>query len=76
MIIIGCQFLLTGGSMLPRYVCNFYLVKNCIIAKNSATTKAKEKISTYFESLDILMYVGINLKTIKFYLIKLATDFD
>jgi hypothetical protein len=45
--------------------CNFYLVKNCEIAKKSTTTKAREKISTYLESLEFfffkLMHVRLNL---------------
>jgi hypothetical protein len=34
--------------------CNFYLVKNCNIANNSTTTKAREKISvsTDLESIE------------------------
>ncbi len=31
---------------------NFYLVKNHKIANNSATVETREKISTYFESLE------------------------
>jgi hypothetical protein len=31
--------------------CKFYLVKNDKIANNSATTEAREEISTYLESL-------------------------
>jgi hypothetical protein len=31
----------------PDMFCNFYLVKNNKIANNSATTEAREKISTY-----------------------------
>jgi hypothetical protein len=31
----------------------FYLVKNYKIAKNSTTTKAREKISTDLESLEV-----------------------
>ncbi len=59
--------------------CNFYLVKNHKIAKNSTTTEAKEEIGTDLKNLwnfrKILMQVQLNLKIIKFYLIKLATDF-
>jgi hypothetical protein len=33
-------------------LCNFYLVKNHKIANNSATTEAREKISTYLNSLE------------------------
>jgi hypothetical protein len=32
--------------------CDFYLVKNHIIVKNSTTTKAEEKISTDLEPLE------------------------
>jgi hypothetical protein len=32
--------------------CNFYLAKNCETAKNSTTTKAREKISTYLDALE------------------------
>ncbi len=32
--------------------CNFYLVKNHKTANNLATTEAREKISTYLESLE------------------------
>jgi hypothetical protein len=34
--------------------CNFYLLKNNKIAKNSATAKAREKINTDSESLEFL----------------------
>jgi hypothetical protein len=57
--------------------CNFYLVKNCKIANNWTATIAREK-STYMESLEFQKnfdVVWLNLKTIEFYLIKLATDF-
>jgi hypothetical protein len=50
---------------------NFYSAKNNKIAKNSTTAKAREKVSTYLESL---YYVWLYLKTIKIYLIELATD--
>ncbi len=36
----------SGGTMSPRYVCNFNLVKNHKIANNLTATKAREKIST------------------------------
>jgi hypothetical protein len=42
----------TGGSMGPIDVLQLLFVKNYKIAKNWATTKAKEKISTYLESLE------------------------
>jgi hypothetical protein len=39
-------------ALFPDMFCNFYLVKNHKIAKNSTTIKAREKISTYLESID------------------------
>jgi hypothetical protein len=55
--------------------CILHLVKNHKIVNNSTATKARAKISVDLESLefyDSLMSVLLNLKTIKFYLIKLA----
>ncbi len=46
---------------------NFYLVKNHKIANNSATNKAREKLSAHSESVDFL-------KSLNFYFMKLATD--
>jgi hypothetical protein len=40
------------AAVFPDMVCNFYFVKNKKIGKNSTTTKAREKISTDFESLE------------------------
>jgi hypothetical protein len=40
------------AAWFPDMFCNFYLVKNHKIVKNSTTTKAKEKISTDLESLE------------------------
>jgi hypothetical protein len=47
------------AARVPDMFCSFYLAKNHEIAYNSATTKAREKISTDLESLEkkILMYV-------------------
>jgi hypothetical protein len=36
--------------------CNFYLVKNHKISKNSTTAKAREKISTDLESLEFYKF--------------------
>ncbi len=38
------------STLVPAMFCNSYLVKNHKIANDSATTKAREKISTYLES--------------------------
>ncbi len=63
---ISCEFLLPGG---------FYLVKNHKIAKNSRTTKAREKNKHRLGIIRVYsVCVWLNLKTIKFYLTKLATD--
>jgi hypothetical protein len=42
------------AAWFPDMFCNFYLVKNHKIAKNSTTINAKEKISTDLESSDSL----------------------
>ncbi len=41
-----------GAVQFPDMFWNFYLMKNNKIVKNSATAKTREKISTYFESLE------------------------
>ena len=41
------------AALFPDMFCNFYLVKNQKIAKNSTTTKGREKISTDSESLEL-----------------------
>ncbi len=63
------------AALLPDMFGSFYLVKNHKHAKNSTTTKAREKINTDLASLEFkkMRYVRLNLKAIKFYLIKLAT---
>jgi hypothetical protein len=63
------------AALVPDMFCNFYLVKNHKNANNSVTTEAREKINTYFESIEIFWCMfDVNLKAIEFYLIKLATD--
>ncbi len=52
----SCQFLLPGGSIGSDMFCKFYLVKNHKIANNSATTEAREKISTHLESLEFRIF--------------------
>jgi hypothetical protein len=47
----GLITLAPGGSMGPRYVLQ-HLVKSHKIAKNSATTEGREKISTDLESAE------------------------
>ncbi len=55
---IGLSWLLFSPCHLPRLevtavlVANFYTVRNYKIAKNSTTTKTREKISTVLESLE------------------------
>ncbi len=45
------KFLSPVGNM-GHIFCNFYLAKNHKIANSSTTTKAREKINTYLESLE------------------------
>ncbi len=40
------------AALVPDMFYNLYLVKNYKIANYSATTEAREKISTYLESLE------------------------
>jgi hypothetical protein len=47
--------------------CNFYLLKNHKIASNSATTKAREKISTYLESLELNKFFDVCLSKFENY---------
>jgi hypothetical protein len=41
------------AALVTDMFCNFYFVKNHKIANNSVTTEAREKISTYLESLEM-----------------------
>ncbi len=62
---ISCQLLLLVAAWVPDMFWNFNKVKNHKIAKNLATTKRREKISTDLESLEFkefLMCVWLNLK--------------
>jgi len=45
------------AAWFPDMFCNFYLVKYCKIDKNSTNTKAREKISTYLESLEFYNFL-------------------
>ncbi len=66
------------AAWFPDMFCNFYFLKNIKVAKNSTIATAREKISTNLKSLEFqkfFTYIRLNLKTIKFYLIKLATEF-
>ncbi len=51
------------AALVTAMPCNFYLVKNHKIADNSATTEAREKISTYLESLEFYNFFDAYLKT-------------
>jgi hypothetical protein len=46
------------AAWVPDMFCNFYLVKNYKIAKNSTTTKARAKIKTDLEFFRILEIYG------------------
>jgi hypothetical protein len=64
-----------GVSMSPNMFCDFYLGKNSKIANNQHPQKLEKKNWKPNNFIIFLMKVWINLKTIKFYLIGLATDF-
>jgi hypothetical protein len=53
------------GALFPDMFCNFYSVKNHTIAKNSTTTKAREKISTVLESLEFYNFLDVCLTKFK-----------
>jgi hypothetical protein len=57
--------------------CSFCLIEPHKTGINSTTAKTREKIRTELESLEIciFMQVSLNLKTLIFYVIKLATRF-
>jgi hypothetical protein len=40
------------AALVQDMFCNFYVVKNHKIVNNAATAEAREKISTYLESLE------------------------
>jgi hypothetical protein len=47
------------AALVPDMFCNFYLVKNHRIANNSATTEAREKISTYLALLEFYKFFDV-----------------
>jgi hypothetical protein len=48
----AASFCCQVAAFVPDMFCYFYLVKNHKIANKSATTEAREKISTYLEFLE------------------------
>ncbi len=57
------------AALVPDIFCDFYIMKNHKIVKNSAITKARGKISTNFESsqfYNFLMFVELILKQSNF----------
>ncbi len=47
--------------------CDFYLLQNCTIDKNSTTTQAKGKISTDLESLEFKKFFNVGLTKLENY---------
>jgi len=50
------------AALFPDLLSNFYLVKNHKIAKNSAITRGREKISTDLESVEFFDACWTKLK--------------
>ncbi len=76
--IAAASFCCQVAALVEDMFCTFYLVKNHKIVSNSATTEAREKISTYLESLEFKKFLGVCFTKFENYqilLIKLATDF-
>jgi hypothetical protein len=48
----AASFCCQVAALVPDMFCNFYFAKNQKIGNSSATTEAKEKISTDLESLE------------------------
>jgi hypothetical protein len=69
---VSCQV----AAWVPDMFCNFDLVNSYKIATNSATIEDRIKISTDSESLEFFMHVWLNLKTTRFYLIKISHRFQ
>jgi hypothetical protein len=59
----------------PRYVLQLFKVKNYKNAKNAKTTKAREKISTYLESLEFFDVCLSKFKNNQILLIKISHRF-
>jgi hypothetical protein len=49
------------AALVPDIFGNFYLVKNRKNGNNSATAEAREKISTYLESLEFHNFFDVGL---------------
>ncbi len=58
-------------AWIPDMFCNIYLVKSHKIANNSATTEAREKISTVLESVEFYNFLNICLTKFENYQILL-----
>ncbi len=74
----AASFCCQVAAWVPDLFCNLYFVKYPKVAKDFATTKAREKIAQIWNTQNFrnfLIHVGQNFKTIKFYFTKLATDF-
>ncbi len=69
----AASFCLRVAARVQDMFCNFYLLKNTKIGNNSAMIEAREKIRTDLESLEFCRNIWCNFKTIKFYLIILAS---
>jgi hypothetical protein len=62
---IAASFYHQVAAWFPDMFCNFYLVKNNKIAKNSTTTKAREKIITDLESLEFYKFFDVCFTKVK-----------
>ncbi len=59
------------AAPVPGMFCNFYLVKNHKIANNSATTEAREKVTTYLQSVQFKKFFNVCFAKFKNYQILL-----
>ncbi len=68
---IAASFCWQVAALVPDMFCNFYLLKNHKIAKSSATTEARGKISTYLESSEFYRFFNVGLTKFENYQILL-----
>ncbi len=73
---MSCKFLTPGGSMVPRYISKLLVVSQMLNTQQPLKLeKTQAHIWNPYNFRHFLIYVSLNLKTIKFYTTKLSTDF-
>jgi hypothetical protein len=63
------------AALVPDMFCNFYFVKNPKIVNNSVSTEAREKITTYLDSLEFFDVSLTNFENYQIVLNKISHRF-